>query len=282
MRGQGGEPIGLTRPLPTSGAGRAQRALGGKGPTPPAGLPAGGGERAERRTPRREGDRTARAGTVGGNPLRPLQDRAVTDVRAFGWEQTRQGLVGAAEAQRLREKEPLTGMAQAPGSNTAPTTGLESRWRQRSDEAERGDEERGKPWCSIHRFDTTKPTAGAGNRRRVLASGCGERSSIWKHHAGNGGQERRRPTGDRGRRDDETNRRDVEHVGRHAHEKLEPARWFARRLESARSMTRRTERRSQRRQIPAFSGPGMREVVRPAQSRDRPWVFRRRSEKPQE
>lgn len=168
MRGQGGEPTGLTRPLPTSGAGRAQRALGGTGPTPPAGLPAGGGERAERRTPRREGDRTARAGTVGGNPLGPLQDRAVTDVRAFGWEQTRQGLVGAAEAQRLREKEPLTGTAQAPGSNTAPTTGSESRWRQRNDEAERGDEERGKPWCSIHRFDTTKPTAGAGNRRRVL------------------------------------------------------------------------------------------------------------------
>lgn len=111
-------------------------------------------------------------------------------------------------------------MAQAPGCESAPTTGSESRWRQRQDETERGDDERGKPWCSIHRFDTTKPTAGAGNRRRVHASGCGERTSIWGHHAGNGGQGRRRPTGDRGRRDDETIRRDVGHAGRHAHEKL--------------------------------------------------------------
>lgn len=62
----------------------------------------------------------------------------------------------------------------------------------------------------------------------------------------------------------------------------EPARWFARRLESARSMTGRTERKSQRRQKPAFSGPRMREVARPAYARDRPRVLRRRSEESQE
>lgn len=122
-------------------------------------------------------------------------------------------------ARRSREKEPLTGMAQAPGSKSAPTAGSDGRWRQRASETERGDEERGKPWCSIHRFDTTKPSAEVGDRRRAHASGCGKRTSIWRHHAGNGGHERRPSTGDRGWRDDKTNRRDVGHAGRHAYEK---------------------------------------------------------------
>jgi len=39
----------------------------------------------------------------------------------------------------------------------------------------------GPPWCSIHRFDTTKPGAKAGDRRRAQASRCGERTSFGRH-----------------------------------------------------------------------------------------------------
>jgi hypothetical protein len=219
MRGRGGEAIELTRPLLQSGAGRTRRAPGGTGPTLPAGSPAGSGETATRRTSRRERGRTAKAGTVGGDPLNTLLDQSVADECSLGWIQTRQGQISAAEMQRSREKEPLTGMAQAPGSKLALTTGSGGRWKQRARETERGDGERGKPWCSIHQFDTTKPFAKSCDRRRAHANRCGKRSSLRRHHAGNGGHERRTPTGDRGRRDDKTDERDVGHAGRHAHGK---------------------------------------------------------------
>lgn len=178
-------------------------------------------------------------------------------------------------------------MARAPGSDTAPTTGPRTTWRQGGRGTERGDGERGRHGVpstdSTRRSQGRKQATGDGRRRAAAANGPPSGDTA----AGNGRYERRGTSGDRGtparlgdarRRADRARRRacgqacDRESSG--------PARWFTRQLVSTRELgatrghDRRAERRGQRRQTTAFQERRGREVVRPAAPKDRRDVLR--------
>ena len=129
------------------------------------------------------------------------------------------GRVRAAERQRLRETEPLTGMAQAPGSESAPTAGTAYHWRQWGGGPERGDAERGGHGVpsteSTRRSQPHQRATGDGSKRADAANG-----PLRGTAAGNDRDGRRRLTGDRGSRDDGNDGCDVGHAGRHASEQL--------------------------------------------------------------
>lgn len=102
----------------------------------------------------------------------------------------------AVKAQRPRETEPLTGMAWVPRSRRAPTAEPAGCWRQQRSGSERGARKQG-PWCSIHRFDTTKPAAPACAPETDACAWLRQRDSpVGGSAAGNAGNRRRREAGD--------------------------------------------------------------------------------------